>query len=359
MLRELCEMLNLHGKTEKRLPILLSGRRVRKALRRRKIRHTVNEPKPSIGVKQGHTLGVSTIRICLFYRVIIAVHVPEIVGGCRRVNLRNCRSDGHLFIVYIAATYPVGELWVKVDEFFAGGAGGGDFRDDQGPDRANRIASNIKESGHTIITVAFVEPGSSDMVIQIGELASPRMNFTSFKHESLVNELEDALCQVNCYCPNGWGQLILEHRKYGECFFPTKLDASWTASKYECPLISQEHTGNGHLVYVNSELKNEFLNQFYMENWAPENQETPNYDIGYAYDKTSKKYVWVNGVTNNPYTNWAEKQPNIGEGDCVQAVQEKDTDFKWYSIDCATRSGRGLCQEAACDSDFYCPPEVD
>ncbi|CAI2347910.1 unnamed protein product [Caenorhabditis sp. 36 PRJEB53466] len=233
--------------------------------------------------------------------------------------------------------------------------------DDEGKDDARTIASNIKASGHTIITVAFVEPESSSLVMQIGEIASKRMNFTSFKDELLVEQLEDAFCQVNCYCPNGWEQLVLEERKYGECFFPTKLDASWTATKYECPLLSKDHTGNGHLVYVNSALKNTFINDFYMnpDIWDPENLETPNYDIGYYYEKTSQKYVWVNGVTNNPYTNWAEGHPNVTKGECVAARQINGTitDFRWFSINCATESGRGLCQEAACDSDFYCQPE--
>ncbi|UMM23938.1 hypothetical protein L5515_004409 [Caenorhabditis briggsae] len=229
---------------------------------------------------------------------------------------------------------------------------------DEGDDDARQIAANIRESGYEIITVAFVEPESSSLVMKIGELASPRMNFTSFRDELLVDELEDALCQVNCYCPNGWKQLVLEDRKYGECFFPTKIDASWTATKFECPILSKEHTGNGHLVYVNSALKNTFLNKFYMNHWDPENQEKPNYDIGLSYDKATQKYIWVNGVTNNPYSNWAEGHPNLSKGECVMSKQEAGTttDFKWNSINCQTDSGRGLCQEAACDSDFYCPP---
>lgn len=229
---------------------------------------------------------------------------------------------------------------------------------DEGNDDARQIAANIRETGYAIITVAFVEPESSNLVMKIGEIASPRMNFTSFRDDLLVEQMEDALCQVNCYCPNGWKQLVLENRKYGECFFPTKIDASWTASKFECPVLSKEHTGNGHLVYVNSELKNTFLNQFYMDNWYPENQENPNYDIGYYYDQATKKFIWVNGVTNNPYSNWATGHPDVKQGDCVMAKLLKDSknDFRWNSVSCTSEYGRGLCQEAACDTDFYCAP---
>ncbi|EFP09129.1 CRE-CLEC-160 protein [Caenorhabditis remanei] len=232
---------------------------------------------------------------------------------------------------------------------------------DEGNDDARQIAANIRESGYEIITVAFVEPESSNLVMKIGEIASPRMNFTSFRDDLLVEEMEDAFCQVNCYCPNGWKQLVLENRKYGECFFPTKIDASWTATKFECPILSKDHTGNGHLVYVNSALKNQFLNDFYMNHWDPENQEKPNYDIGYYYDKTTKKFIWVNGVTNNPYSNWAEGYPDITKGECVMAKRVDGTqeDFRWVSVNCQTDYGRGLCQEAACDSDFYCPPEYN
>lgn len=146
--------------------------------------------------------------------------------------------------------------------------------------------------------------------------------------------------QVNCYCPNLWKQLVLDHRKYGECFFPTKIDASWTATKYECPILSQNHTGNGHLVYVNSDLKNAFINEFYMKNWDDGNLEKPNYDIGFYYDKTTQKYIWINGVTNNPYSNWADGQPNLATGECVAAFREEGNVFKWQSINCVTEHGR-------------------
>lgn len=45
--------------------------------------------------------------------------------------------------------------------------------------------------------MAFVEPESSNLVMKIGEIASPRMNFTSFRDDLLVEQMEDALCQVS------------------------------------------------------------------------------------------------------------------------------------------------------------------
>ncbi|CAB3402684.1 unnamed protein product [Caenorhabditis bovis] len=109
---------------------------------------------------------------------------------------------------------------------------------------ATHIADQIKESGYDIITIAYVEPDESILVEKIGELASPRMNLTSYRDDLLVDEIEDALCQVNCYCPNQWTQLIIDGRRFSECFFEVQIDANWISSRYACEALSKlNHTG--------------------------------------------------------------------------------------------------------------------
>ncbi|CAI5444628.1 unnamed protein product [Caenorhabditis angaria] len=232
---------------------------------------------------------------------------------------------------------------------------------DEGDDDPVEVAASIRESGYFISTVAFVEPGVTDLVLKMGEIASPRMNFTSYKDDLLVDELEDMFCQVNCYCPNGWKQLKLENRFYAECYFPTQIDAAWKVNKVECQQLSSDHSGNGHLVYVNSEHKNQFLNEWFIKKWDDESKETMNYDIGYYYDQTTKKYKWVNGVDDNPYTNWDVNNPNLSNGECVNAKKIGDANskiFKWESVNCLTHHSRAVCQETACDTDFYCDPST-
>ncbi|CAD6193015.1 unnamed protein product [Caenorhabditis auriculariae] len=215
-----------------------------------------------------------------------------------------------------------------------------------------QAAAQLKEGGVEIITVAFVQPQETTLVLKMGELASPRMNFTSYRDRLLVEELEDAFCQVNCYCPIGWSQLVLNDRKYGECYFETMIDANWKAARPECGLLG--HSGSGHLVYINSGLKQKFLNDFAVKKWTEGAKERPNYDIGLYFNATFNKYVWVNGVTDPPYFNWAINEPNSATGECVKAVLKDDNSFAWETVNCVTDNSRGLCQEMTCDTDFYC-----
>ncbi|CAB3402682.1 unnamed protein product [Caenorhabditis bovis] len=224
---------------------------------------------------------------------------------------------------------------------------------------ATHIADQIKESGYDIITIAYVEPDESILVEKIGELASPRMNLTSYRDDLLVDEIEDALCQVNCYCPNQWTQLIIDGRRFSECFFEVQIDANWISSRYACEALSKlNHTGGGHVVYVNSELKQQYLNDYFMKHWNEETQENPNYDIGYYYDENLKKFVWLNGVIDSSYTNWDNGHPNLSLGKCSYAdqVDKVNNIFKWKSSDCIKEEGRAICQETACDTDYYCTP---
>lgn len=66
----------------------------------------------------------------------------------------------------------------------------------------NEVADQIKEDGHNIITVSFISGSETEEVLKLGELASPRMNFTS-KDTTLIQadppgEIIDALCQCEC-----------------------------------------------------------------------------------------------------------------------------------------------------------------
>ncbi|EPB79812.1 hypothetical protein ANCCEY_01023 [Ancylostoma ceylanicum] len=58
------------------------------------------------------------------------------------------------------------------------------------------VASQLKISGTQIITVAFVGTGQSKVVLNLGKIASPRMNFTTFQQRDLVGKILDGFCQV-------------------------------------------------------------------------------------------------------------------------------------------------------------------
>ncbi|RCN32306.1 von Willebrand factor type A domain protein [Ancylostoma caninum] len=57
------------------------------------------------------------------------------------------------------------------------------------------IADQLKISGTQIITMAFVGTGQSKVVLGLGSIASPRMNFTTWQHRDLTGKILDGFCQ--------------------------------------------------------------------------------------------------------------------------------------------------------------------
>ncbi|RCN37245.1 hypothetical protein ANCCAN_16858 [Ancylostoma caninum] len=57
------------------------------------------------------------------------------------------------------------------------------------------IADQLKISGTQIITMAFVGTGQSKVVLGLGSIASPRMNFTTWQQRDLTGKILDGFCQ--------------------------------------------------------------------------------------------------------------------------------------------------------------------
>ncbi|KIH54592.1 hypothetical protein ANCDUO_15261 [Ancylostoma duodenale] len=71
------------------------------------------------------------------------------------------------------------------------------------------IADQLKISGTQIITLAFIGTGQSDVVLNLGNIASPRMNFTTLRQRDLTGKILDGLCQgeISTPLPNHHMQL--------------------------------------------------------------------------------------------------------------------------------------------------------
>ncbi|PAV76592.1 hypothetical protein WR25_26482 [Diploscapter pachys] len=227
-----------------------------------------------------------------------------------------------------------------------------------GDDNALQISYNIRESGIYIITVAYVEDGDNPYgVEELGKLASPRMNLTSLDPRGVVGPAQDALCQVNCFCPTNWEQLVVANRKFGECYFLNNIAANWVAGNIECTNMSPHKQGQ--LALINSDVKSATLQTMAIQRWKEEKMTAPlNYLIGLKYDDASKKYIWEGGITNLNYTDWEEGYPKLDEGKCVADYLNIYGQMKWKNLDCVAGTSFPMCQISTCDSEHYCPPNM-
>ncbi|EYC40177.1 hypothetical protein Y032_0625g792 [Ancylostoma ceylanicum] len=216
------------------------------------------------------------------------------------------------------------------------------------------VASQLKISGTQIITVAFVGTGQSKVVLNLGKIASPRMNFTTFQQRDLVGKILDGFCQANCFCRPHWHHLIVNDRRYGECFFLTEIDANWRASRHACRRLRGT---NAHLVYVNNEDKQQIIEEYGKGKYASFQWLPPvTYHIGLSYNQSLKTYLWEGGAINAFYSNWDDSYPDLSKGECVRSEAGKDGTLRWRNEECASvkASTKAMCQAVTCDTDHYC-----
>ncbi|KHJ82753.1 lectin C-type domain protein [Oesophagostomum dentatum] len=211
------------------------------------------------------------------------------------------------------------------------------------------MARLVKTSDIGIITIAT--SGRSDAQDLLRKIASPQMYFKFSRKEDFVNSILDGLCQVNCYCPPNWKQLVVDNRKYGECYFYTLIDTNWKISSKEC----QKIRSNSHLVHVNTKEKEDLLKTFaQVKNSYLENSPSINYHIGLQYDDNSGKYKWEGTSEEVSYSKWDTGYPNLSLGKCVKAEVDENMNVLWRNVQCSGAGARAMCQSMACDTDNYC-----
>uniref|UniRef100_F1L7K1 C-type lectin protein 160 n=1 Tax=Ascaris suum TaxID=6253 RepID=F1L7K1_ASCSU len=153
------------------------------------------------------------------------------------------------------------------------------------------IANQLKESGTTIVTVAFRQQPEGSLVEKLGSIASPHFAFNSMDSD-IIGELLDAFCRVNCYCKNNWVQyadaLFNRHSLRGECLRFVDIDASWFAAHLAC----QAMASGAHLASEFSEAKHNFIHQYasYVMKDVP--SWPKKYHIGLHFNPSKKAYYW-------------------------------------------------------------------
>lgn len=231
-----------------------------------------------------------------------------------------------------------------------------DYRDD-GLNDPVPVAQRLKESGVTLITIAFDQDGDESSIKKIGELASPNDAFIN-TDLNLVGEVQGALCQANCFCPDLWIQYAAEFGvagafKYGVCLKDATIPAAWTPAKFACQSL---HKG-GYLATEFDSQKHDFIFQNFMADKA---QSQPYmYHIGLHYINGAYQWEQPQGAPLIPLTGYSKWNPgypsNPTSTPCVLAQQAgSDVATGWQNENCFTVTKNYVCEVTSCDTDNYC-----
>ncbi|EYC16515.1 hypothetical protein Y032_0033g2700 [Ancylostoma ceylanicum] len=212
-----------------------------------------------------------------------------------------------------------------------------------------KIADYIKGSETQIITIAASDDNEVQQMLE--KISSPQMSFELSDH-NLIENILDSLCQANCYCPLKWHQLVLNGRRYGECFFFTKIDANWNAARSACKRIRSD----SHLVHVSSEEEHEALRDLAIATHKQLDNPNPiHYHIGLSYSEELETYTWEGGANDVTFSNWDTNYPDLSKGKCVRAELKSETEVVWRNVPCSKTASKAMCQAVACDTNNYCP----
>ncbi|EPB70138.1 lectin C-type domain protein, partial [Ancylostoma ceylanicum] len=203
-----------------------------------------------------------------------------------------------------------------------------------------KIADYIKGSETQIITIAASDDNEVQQMLE--KISSPQMSFELSDH-NLIENILDSLCQANCYCPLKWHQLVLNGRRYGECFFFTKIDANWNAARSACKRIRSD----SHLVHVSSEEEHEALRDLAIATHKQLDNPNPiHYHIGLSYSEELETYTWEGGANDVTFSNWDTNYPDLSKGKCVRAELKSETEVVWRNVPCSkTASKTGTVED--------------
>ncbi|CAB3405469.1 unnamed protein product [Caenorhabditis bovis] len=230
-----------------------------------------------------------------------------------------------------------------------------DYREDGDHDPVPP-ANRLKESGVTVITVAFDQNGDESSIRKIGTLASPGNAFIN-TDMNLVGEIQGALCQANCFCPDLWVQYSTRFGdaaayKYGVCLKDATIAASWTAAKFACQSL---HPG-GYLATEFDSQKHSFIFRI-----SPSSTQSQPYMYHIGLHYINGRYQWEQPknqalIPLSGYTNWNPGYPsNPTSTPCVLSQQAgSDVRTGWQNENCFTVTKNYVCEVASCDTDNYC-----
>ncbi|EGT54548.1 CBN-CLEC-62 protein [Caenorhabditis brenneri] len=230
-----------------------------------------------------------------------------------------------------------------------------DYRDD-GEEDPRPIANRLKSSGVNIVTIAFDQNGNESILKAIGEIATPGYNFTN-KDFDLVNEIQGAMTQSNCFCSNLWTQFREkfgeeDSYKYGVCLRPVAITAAWAPAKFACQNMIQ----TGYMVTEYNQKKHDFVFNLIQNDTAF--PEPYIYHIGLSY--VNGGYFWQQPVghalvpLNDSLWNPGFPQQSSTNTAVLNQQASSVVSVGWQNVNQYTVSERYVCEVSSCDTDNYC-----
>jgi uncharacterized protein YegL len=215
------------------------------------------------------------------------------------------------------------------------------------------LSQQMREDNVKLITVAFAQSMGSSDVDAVSELAWPGFAFTN-NQTDLIDQMYNALCQANCFCPPNWRQFTSNYTNkyahgYGNCLYYSSIPAGWTPASFSC----RNEAPGAYLGTETTPMKSAF-NLAYTKDVSVNKQYS--YHIGLEFK--NGQYSWQ---TNNAsvvlplgsYTNWNPGYPNSQIGACVKVDKVLGNSYKWTNENCWTALNY-MCEVKTCDTDNYC-----
>ncbi|KAF1771447.1 hypothetical protein GCK72_003273 [Caenorhabditis remanei] len=221
------------------------------------------------------------------------------------------------------------------------------------------IAERLKLSDVNIITVAYEQPGSAGLLQGLSQIASPGFSFSFAKDNvagNLVNEVQIALLQSNCFCANDWIQYSGSYfdpasTRYGICILPVTMPQVWRAAKMSC----SHRWNNSNLATEFNQAKHDFILSAVRntQGFSPPYQ----YHIGLNY--VSGSWVWTQptGRQQVPLQQplmWLSGYPQLASDKSVVMNQQSAHETGWINIASMNVVANSVCETYSCDTDNYC-----
>ena len=218
------------------------------------------------------------------------------------------------------------------------------------------LAQQMREDNVKLITVAFAQSMGSSDVDAVSELAWPGFAFTN-NQTDLIDQMYNALCQANCFCPPNWRQFTSNYTDkyahgYGNCLYYSSISAGWTAASFAC----RKEAPGAYFGTESTQMKHDF-NLAYSKDVSV--NKLYSYHIGLEYK--NGQYSWqtnnasvVIPLNNNGWLNWNPGYPNQNIGECVKVDKILGNLYGWTNEKCWAALNY-MCEVTTCDTDNYCP----
>lgn len=220
------------------------------------------------------------------------------------------------------------------------------------------IEKRLREQGITVITTVFGRNEFSE-----SELKAFASSYSHFIQPSapgtLVQEIQKALLQANCFCPEGWTQYrssfsnIYSHR-YGVCLQPVSSSAAaWKTARIACRNLQT----NAYLVNEYTNHKHNYVLSV-VENFI-EFVQPLTYHIGLSL--SNGKWTWeqpsgISTVAQQDYSPWIDGYPVASSTLTGVANQQltRGGAVGWRNVNSMNVFAQYVCEMPACDTDNYC-----